>query len=76
MSAEPSRLDWLTPRQCANRLHIPGTAFILGEIREGRLPALVLERPGHRALYLVNPKALEAYRKRYRWIQPIIPEQV
>jgi hypothetical protein len=46
--------------------------FIVGEIKEGRLAAVVLvahTRGGSRNMYRVAPAALEAYIKEFRWPQ-------
>jgi excisionase family DNA binding protein len=57
----------LTTRQAATRLGV-STAFVLGEIHDGRLPAIILARPGKaRRVYRVTPAALETYRRRYCW---------
>jgi hypothetical protein len=42
-------------------------AFIVGEIHDGRLRAIVLERPGRRRVYRISPAALSAYQRRYTW---------
>lgn len=56
----------LTTRDVANRLGV-GTQFVVEEIRSKRLKALVLQRPGIRALYRIAPADLDAYRARYGW---------
>ncbi len=66
----------LTTRDCADRLGVsPG--FIVGEIRDGRLPALVLEREGLRTVYRIIPRDFEAYCRRFEWhpdaVKPIKP---
>lgn len=62
----PADDDWLNTRECADRLGV-STAFVIGEIRDGRLNALVIERPNVRTLYRVRPGALAQYIARYRW---------
>jgi hypothetical protein len=42
-------------------------AFIVGEILDGRLNAIVLARPGRRRVYRVPLPALNAYVRRHRW---------
>ena len=57
----------LRPIDCARRLGV-GSAFVIGEIRDGRLRcAVVLERPGKRTVYRIRPADLEAYMTRYNW---------
>lgn len=63
----------LTTRDCANRMGV-STNFIIGEIRDGRLAALVVEREGLRTLYRVSEAQLEAYLARYRWIRAERPD--
>lgn len=59
----------LDTTDCARRLGV-STDFIVGEIRDGRLLAIVIERPGRRAIYRVSEEAFAAYIVRYRWKQP------
>lgn len=59
----------LTTRQCADRIGVT-TEFIIGEIRDGRLRALVIQRPGVRTIYRVSPADFDAYIVRYRWNPP------
>lgn len=56
----------LTTRDVANRLGV-STNFVLGEIQDGRLPAIVLERPGARRLYRISEASLSAYLRRHQW---------
>lgn len=56
----------LTTRDCADRLGV-SPRFIVDEIRDGRLAALVLARPGHRTVYRVAPADLAAYLARFGW---------
>lgn len=56
----------LTTRDCADRLGVT-TAFILGEIQDGRLSAQITAREGYRTIYRVAPQELEAYIHRHRW---------
>jgi hypothetical protein len=56
----------LTTRDCANRLGV-STGFIVGEIRDGRLAATVLQRDGYRTVYRIAPAQLEAYIARHGW---------
>lgn len=56
----------LSTRDCADRLGVT-TAFIVGEIRDGRLCAFVLERRGCRRMYRIAPEDFAAYVKRYSW---------
>jgi hypothetical protein len=58
--------EWLTTRQCADRLGV-GTNFVVGEIRDGRLLAQVIERPGRKALYRISGQELNRYVLRYGW---------
>lgn len=44
--------------------------FIIGEIRDGRLPALVIERPNVRTMYRIRKSALDDYVKRFGWTPP------
>jgi hypothetical protein len=56
----------LTTRDCANQLGVsPG--FVVGEIRDGRLLAQVLERPGRKAVYRVSILQLKAYQGKFCW---------
>lgn len=57
---------WLSTRECADQLGV-STAFVIGEIRDGRLTALVIERPNVRTLYRIRPSALLHYISKYRW---------
>jgi hypothetical protein len=57
----------LTTRDVANRLGVtPG--FVVAEINQGRLRALVIRREGRRSLYRVSPADLGVYVKRYGWV--------
>ena len=57
---------YLTTRDCANRLGVT-TEFIVAEIQDGRLQALVIKRTGFKNIYRVSPQELEAYLHRNRW---------
>lgn len=59
----------LTTRAIADKLGV-GTQFVLDEIHDGRLDALVLERPGARRVYRVTPQAFDEYLARHRWRPP------
>jgi hypothetical protein len=61
--------NYLTTAQCGGRL---GTSpdFVVGEIRDGRLAALVIERPGLRTVYRITEAALKTYMTKYRWTPP------
>jgi excisionase family DNA binding protein len=59
----------LTTRECADRLGVH-TSFVVGEIRDGRLEALVIERASRRAVYRISEAALRAYLTRHRWRVP------
>jgi hypothetical protein len=54
----------LTTRICADVLKV-SRKFIIGEIRDGRLPARVFARPSGRTCYRVEPEAFTAYLHRY-----------
>jgi excisionase family DNA binding protein len=56
----------LTTSDCAQRLGV-STQFIVGEIREGRLRALVIQRGRRRAMYRIAPADLAAYLRQHRW---------
>lgn len=50
----------MTTRQCADSIGVsPG--FVVGEIRDGRLRALVIKRPRRRSVYRVAPADWAAY---------------
>jgi excisionase family DNA binding protein len=51
---------WLSTRQAANIIGVD-TAFIRGEIRDGRLRAYVIRRPNMRAVYRVRRSDFEVY---------------
>lgn len=53
----------LSPSECAEQLKVTGE-FIRGEIRDGRLDALVYVK-GKRHLYRIDPEAWQAYKDRY-----------
>lgn len=59
----------LTTSDCARHLGV-STKFIVGEIRDGRLRALVITRPRRRCMYRVSPAALKAYLLQFRWTTP------
>ena len=52
--------DWLSPRQCAVRIGV-SSAFIRGEIRDGRLHGSILERHGKRPMYRVATADFATY---------------
>lgn len=54
----------MTTSDCARHLGV-STSFIVGEIRDGRLRALVLQRGRRRALYRISPAAWRAYLREY-----------
>jgi len=56
----------LTTGDCARRLGV-STNFIVGEIRDGRLRALVIKRGLKRAIYRVAPTDLTTYLQQHRW---------
>jgi excisionase family DNA binding protein len=56
----------LTTSDCARRLGV-STQFIVGEIHEGRLRALVIRRGRLRAMYRISPADLTSYLQRHRW---------
>lgn len=55
---------WLTTRQCARHLGV-SPDFVLGEIRDRRLPASVIVRDGKRTVYRVAVTDLETYLRRH-----------
>jgi excisionase family DNA binding protein len=59
----------LKPRDCADRLGV-SSGFIIGEIRDGRLRALVIERKGFRTIYRIREEDLQAYLRAHRWHLP------
>lgn len=56
----------LTTRDVADRLGV-STNFVIGEIRDGRLDAMVVEREGLRALYRISESSLATYLQRHKW---------
>jgi excisionase family DNA binding protein len=52
----------LTTSDCAQRLGVT-TDFIVDEINDGRLDALVIERPGRRNMYRISTEAFQRYVK-------------
>lgn len=58
----------LTTRDVANRLGV-STDFVVAEIRDRRLEAMVLDRPGFRTVYRISEVSLRAYCVRYKWRQ-------
>ena len=56
--------DWLSTALCAARIGVT-TGYVVGEIRDGRLAAMVLSRPGKRACYRVSEPAFESYLARH-----------
>lgn len=60
----------LTTNDCADRLGV-STKFVVGEILEGRLRALVIRRPNRRRMYRISPADLKAYLRQYgHWTRP------
>jgi hypothetical protein len=57
----------LTTRDVADRLGV-STNFVIGEIRDGRMAATVIERPGVRSIYRVSELALLDYLRRHQWM--------
>lgn len=55
-----------TTRDIAQRLGV-SPAFVVGEIRDGRLGALVIARPDHNAVYRISDEQFEAYCRRFCW---------
>lgn len=43
------------------------TGFIVGEIRDGRLKARVIQRDGYRAIYRISEAAFDDYIRRTAW---------
>lgn len=67
MSADTRATDpKLGTRDCADRLGV-SSGFIIGEIRDGRLKAMVIERKGFRTIYRVAEEDLQAYLREHRW---------
>lgn len=56
----------LTTRDVANRLGV-STNFVVEEILNGRLEALVIRREPLRTLYRVSEASLDAYLERHKW---------
>ena len=56
---------WLSTRQAANIVGVD-TAFIRGEVADGRLKGYTIKRPNKRALYRVRRSDFELY-LRTRW---------
>jgi hypothetical protein len=54
----------LSTRECAKKIGLD-TEYIVGEIRDGRLKAFVISRPGRRPIYRVTPADFDAYLARY-----------
>ncbi len=52
--------SWLTVADCAARLHT-STDQVLAEIKAGRLPARILQRPSGRRMYRIEPDDFAAY---------------
>jgi hypothetical protein len=62
--------EWLTTNDCADLLGV-STGFVRGEIRDGRLCANQLHRPGKRVVYRIAAPDFNAYLLRH-W-RPISP---
>lgn len=58
---------YLSTAQAAALLGGVSTNFVVGEIRDGRLTALVIERPGFRTIYRITDAALAEYMKKFGW---------
>ena len=59
---------WLTTRQVAEHLGV-STAFVRGEIQDGRLPSHAITRSGKRTIYRVSLTQFRAYCSRH-WSRP------
>lgn len=55
---------YLTPQRCADALEM-SDEFIRGEIKGGRLPAIVLKRSSGRSVYRIDPDDFTAYVARH-----------
>lgn len=67
-ASDPVDGPWLNTAQCAARLGGVTPAFIVGEIREGRLLArIVLQRPHKRTIYRILESDLALYMRQYNW---------
>ena len=55
---------WLTTRDCAAQLGV-SVGFVRGEIREGRLGARQLDRPGKRIVYRISSRDFRSYLLRH-----------
>ncbi len=64
----------LTTRDVADRLGV-STNFVVEEIQDGRLEALVIRRPGVRTVYRVAEAALEDYFRRFKWTSSGLAER-
>lgn len=60
--SEPAK--YLSPQTCADALAVSDD-FIRGEIKGGRLPAIVFPRPSGRSVYRIDPDDFTAYVARY-----------
>jgi excisionase family DNA binding protein len=56
--------EWLTTNDCADLLGV-STGFVRGEIREGRLSANQLHRPGKRVVYRIAAPDFKTYLLRH-----------
>lgn len=62
--------EWLTTRECATHLGV-SSGFVRGEIRDGRLCARQLHRPGKRTVYRIASRDFKSYLLRH-W-HPLTP---
>lgn len=56
--------EWLTTNDCADLLGV-STGFVRGEIRDGRLCARAISRPGKRMLYRIAAPDFKTYLLRH-----------
>lgn len=54
----------MTTTQVARDLHV-SSEYVRGEILAGRLSALIIDRPGKRAVYRITPEQLARYKDTY-----------
>ena len=67
-AGDPVKDPWLNTAQCALVLGGLRPAFVVGEIRDGRLLArIVIERPGKRTIYRILKSDLDRYMRTYNW---------
>lgn len=66
-ATDPTDGIWLNTAQCAAQLGVT-PAFVVGEIRDGRLLArIVLRRPNKRTVYRIQQSDLDGYKREYDW---------